>query len=91
MNLIIDLLKKYKENKGQRYNLWVGIVHIWSPETGWKSVKDNRQFLKPTSTSPVDNSDEKLLIVFHIAWQMTKLKRRKIDRGKNTDNLQGRI
>ena len=54
-------------------------------------MKDNRQFLKPTSTSLVDNSDEKLLIVFHIALQMTKLKRRKIDRGENTDNLQGRI
>ena len=54
-------------------------------------MKDNRQFLKPTSTSLVDSSDEKLLIVFHIALQMTKLKRRKIDRGEYTDNLQGRI
>ena len=54
-------------------------------------MKDNRQFLKPTSTSPVDNLDEKLLIVFNIALQMIKLKRRKIDRGGNTDNLQGRI
>ena len=56
-----------------------------------KDNDDNRQFLKPTSTSPVDNSDETLLRVFHIAWQMIKLKRRKIDRGENTDNLQGRI
>ena len=94
MNPIIDLLKKYEEIPKTRanvnwtgYNLWVGIVHIWSPETGWKSVKDNRQFLKPTSTSPVDNSDETLLIVLPIAWQMIKLKLCKIDRGENTDNL----